>query len=133
MRHVDIEFKDLLGDAQEACADDFFRDADEPDLFLKTLADCEFSIDRSALDSSLADVHTRLDEHYRKIGQGVTAPAPKPAGDELQKIARRLAPQVQGPVRIEEEISESGTRVRKTFNAKTNALLRVQLLESGDA
>jgi hypothetical protein len=125
--NVDPSFADCFGFAKHD--EHLMNEEGEPDAFLKTLSDLGAGIDSEGLDASLAPMHEAIDSHYRKLAATVTAPA---ADDELQNIARRLAPRIQDAVRIEEELSADGSRIRKTYNAKTGDLVRVQILEEGD-
>jgi hypothetical protein len=127
MTKIDLEFADIF--PIEAAPHLLPEESEGEDALTKFLSDWRNGIDSEALDASLAVSHARIESHYAKLAATVTAPL---ADDELQKIARRLAPRIEVPTRIEEEISADGTRTRKTFNARTNDLVRVQILEPGE-
>jgi hypothetical protein len=89
-RQVDLEF------GSEILGEDFFSDAhlvneDEPiDTFEKVYRDVEHGIDRQALDTSLADVHSAIDSHYKKLAQAVTS-SPEAKVTDPQALAKRFS------------------------------------------
>jgi hypothetical protein len=85
---IDLEVPDLWPVEADA---HLLEESGGEDALTKFLSDWTHNIDSEALDTSLAHVHTRITNHYKKIAQDaeaatpqVTAPAPADA-TTLQK------------------------------------------------
>ncbi len=89
--NVDPEASSLFSELLADTSEDHLVNEDEPDTFLKTLADIEYDVDRATLDVELANVHESIDGYYQKLARDAAPPA------EVTADPQRLAKQFSQP------------------------------------